>query len=119
MIRLFGQLSLILACIYAMTQCLLPLIGYWRNKNQFLLAVARPSAYGQCFFVLLAYGLLTYAFVSNDFSLTYVAQNSHASLPLMYRLTAVWGAHEGSILLWIVLINLWTETLKTLSKQWR
>jgi cytochrome c-type biogenesis protein CcmF len=110
MIRLFGHLSLSIACAYAIIQCALPLIGYWR-KNNYLLAAARPCAIGQCFFVLLAYVLLTIAFVTNDFSIAYVAHNSHATLPLMYRLTAVWGAHEGSILLWIVLLNLWTLTV--------
>ena len=68
--------------------------------------VRAPS--GQFIFILIAYILLTIAFGLNDFSIAYVAANSHPSLPLIYRLTAVWGAHEGSILLWIVILNIWT-----------
>ncbi len=107
MIALFGNLSLILALIFSFIQSVLPLCGYWR-QNPYLLAFARPSVWGQCIFVLIAYLLLTVAFVTNDFSIAYVAENSHPLLPLMYRLTAVWGAHEGSILLWIVMLNIWT-----------
>lgn len=107
MIRLFGEIALYLALFYSVIQSALPLIGYWRG-NRYLLACARPSAFGQAFFVFMAYALLTIAFAQSDFSIAYVAANSHPLLPLMYRLTAVWGAHEGSILLWIVLLNLWT-----------
>lgn len=107
MIRLLGDVSLLCALFFATMQSILPLAGFWR-KNPYLLAVARPAAWGQCFFVVLAYLLLTLAFGINDFSIAYVAENSHPLLPLMYRLTAVWGAHEGSILLWILLLNSWT-----------
>ncbi len=107
MIRIAGEVTLMFALFFALLQSVMPLIGY-KNRNPYLLACARPAAYAQAFFVLLAYGLLTVAFVNNDFSIAYVAANSHASLPLMYRLTAVWGAHEGSILLWIVMLNVWT-----------
>lgn len=107
MIQLLGQFSLVVALIFAFLQSFLPLWGFYQD-NIYLKAFARPSALGQFAFVMLAYALLTFAFYNNDFSLTYVAANSHASLPLMYRLTAVWGAHEGSILLWILILNLWT-----------
>jgi cytochrome c-type biogenesis protein CcmF len=66
---------------------------------------------------MIAYVLLTIAFGINDFSIAYVAANSHPSLPLMYRLTAVWGAHEGSILLWIVILNLWTVAFSIVSEK--
>lgn len=107
MIGLFGNVCLYAALIFAVLQAVLPLIGQWRN-NVYLLAASRPCALGQFFFVTAAYGLLTAAFAVNDFSLAYVAQNSHSSLPLMYRLAGVWGAHEGSILLWIFILNAWT-----------
>lgn len=107
MISLFGYIALTLALAAALLQSALPLIGYYR-QNPYFLAVARPAALAQCIFVASAYGLLTYAFAMNDFSLTYVAANSHPLLPLMYRLTAVWGAHEGSILLWILVLNIWS-----------
>jgi len=106
-ISLFGEISLVFSLIFSLLQSALPLWGYWRN-NPYLLACARPSAWGQFIFIFIAYLLLTIAFVTNDFSIAYVGANSHPTLPLMYRLTAVWGAHEGSILLWIVILNVWT-----------
>lgn len=107
MIGLFGNILLIIALVFSCLQCALPIIGYWRN-NVYLLAAARPAAIGQFFLVLSAYLLLTYAFVISDFSILYVANNSHQDLPLMYRATALWGAHEGSILLWVLILNIWT-----------
>jgi cytochrome c-type biogenesis protein CcmF len=106
-IHLFGQISLYLALFFAFTQSAIPLCGY-KRKNVYALACARPSAWAQFICVLSAYLCLTIAFATNDFSIAYVAANSHASLPLMYRLTAVWGAHEGSILLWILMLAIWT-----------
>lgn len=107
MISLLGFSTLFLAFSAALFQGILPLLGYYR-QNPYLLAIARPAALAQCSFVIAAYALLTYAFAINDFTLTYVAANSHPLLPLMYRLTAVWGAHEGSILLWILVLNIWS-----------
>lgn len=107
MIGLFGTLCLYAALGFSVLQMTLPLLGQWR-KNIYLLAAARPCALGQFFCVASAYGLLTFAFAHNDFSLAYVAQNSHPSLSIMYRLAGVWGAHEGSILLWIFILNCWT-----------
>src|SRR5579862_8635822 len=103
----FGKIALSLALLSAFLQSLLPLLGYYR-KNAYALASARPLAWLQFFFVASAYVLLTIAFAKSDYSITYVAANSHVSLPLMYKLTAVWGAHEGSILLWIFILNIWT-----------
>lgn len=107
MIGLFGQVSLYLALLFSLLQSIVPLWGYFRN-NSYAIAFARPSAFGQFFFICIAYALLTVAFAINDFSIAYVAANSHPLLPLMYRLTALWGAHEGSILLWIFILNAWT-----------
>lgn len=107
MITLFGEISLIFALIFSLIQSIFPLWGYYRN-NPYALAFARPAALGQCVFIVGAYLLLTMAFVVSDFSINYVAANSHITLPLMYKLTAAWGAHEGSILLWIVILNSWT-----------
>lgn len=116
MIRLMGEISLWIALAFSLLQTVIPLTGYFR-QNAYALAFARPSAYAQCFFILLAYILLTIAFGINDFSIAYVAANSHPSLPLMYRLTAVWGAHEGSILLWIVMLNFWTLAYSYISNK--
>lgn len=107
MIQLIGEMSLYLALCFSLLQSVLPLLGYKFN-NAYLLAFARPSAWGQFLLIATAYAALTIAFGNNDFSIAYVAANSHPSLPLMYRLTAVWGAHEGSILLWILFLNAWT-----------
>lgn len=107
MIHIFGTLSLYVALSFAFLQSILPLIGYC-TKNPYFFAAARPCVYGGLAAIMSAYGLLTYAFISNDFSLLYVAANSHPLLPLMYRATAIWGAHEGSILLWILMLYLWT-----------
>lgn len=106
MIRLVGEISLIFALVFSLLQSVLPLIGYYR-RSPYLLAFARPSAWGQSLFILCAYIVLTIAFCTSDFSIAYVAENSHPSLPFMYRLTAVWGAHEGSILLWVFILNCW------------
>jgi len=115
-IRLAGEISLLLSLLFSLTQSVIPLWGYWRN-NPYALSFARSSAFLQCIFILIAYALLTIAFGISDFSIAYVAANSHPSLPMMYRLTAVWGAHEGSILLWVVILNIWTIIFSIVSKK--
>jgi cytochrome c-type biogenesis protein CcmF len=109
-----GQLALILALLLALAQGVLPLLGAWRG-NGALMAVARPAAAGQAVFVAMAFGVLSWAFLHFDFSVRYVADNSNLALPWYYRLAAVWGAHEGSLLLWIFILNLWTVALAALS----
>jgi cytochrome c-type biogenesis protein CcmF len=111
-----GQFALILALLLALTQCVLPLIGAWKNSSA-LIAVARPAVAGQFVFVALAFGVLTYAFVTQDFSVAYVAQNSNLALPWYYRFSAVWGAHEGSLMLWILILNIWTLALAAFSRR--
>ncbi|OGT36054.1 MAG: hypothetical protein A3F11_05430 [Gammaproteobacteria bacterium RIFCSPHIGHO2_12_FULL_37_14] len=109
MLSLFGTIALLFALFFSFLQAVLPLWGY-RRDNAIMLAFARPAAYGQCVYILIAYVLLTIAFANSDFTITYVAANSHPNLPLIYRLTALWGSHEGSILLWILILNVWTVT---------
>ena len=111
-----GQFALILALLLAAVQCALPLFGAWRG-NAALVAIARPAVAGQAVFVVLAFGVLTYAFVTQDFSVAYVAQNSNLALPWYYRFSAVWGAHEGSLLLWILILNVWTVAVATFSRR--
>jgi len=111
-----GQLALILALLLALAQGILPLIGAWRG-NRALMAVARPAAAGQAVFVALAFGILVWAFVHFDFSVRYVADNSNLALPWYYRIAAVWGAHEGSLLLWIFILNVWTVALAAFSQK--
>ena len=109
-----GQLALILALLLALAQGVLPLIGAWRG-NRALMAVARPAAAGQAVFVAFAFGILVWAFLHFDFSVQYVADNSNLELPWYYRIAAVWGAHEGSLLLWILILNVWTVALVAFS----
>lgn len=116
MIRLIGELSLLTALCFALLQFALPAWGYIK-KNTYLLASARTLALGQCLFILLSFALLTAAFITSDFSIAYVAANSHPNLPFMYRLTALWGAHEGSLLLWIAILNGWTMAYTVIGKQ--
>jgi len=111
-----GQFALILALLLAAVQCALPLFGAWRGDAR-LVAIARPAVAGQAVFVVLAFGVLTYAFVTQDFSVAYVAQNSNRALPWYYRFSAVWGAHEGSLLLWILILNVWTVAVATFSRR--
>jgi cytochrome c-type biogenesis protein CcmF len=111
-----GQFSLILALLLAFVQFTLPIYGAWRG-NATLIGLARPVVAGQAVFVVLAFVLLTYAFVMQDFSVAYVAQNSNLSLPWYYRFPAVWGAHEGSLLLWILILNIWTVAVAAFSRR--
>ncbi|MBL8274105.1 MAG: heme lyase CcmF/NrfE family subunit [Xanthomonadales bacterium] len=110
-----GQLALILALLLALVQSTLPLVGAQRGNARWM-SVARPAAYAQCVFVVFAFVLLTHAFVVQDFSVAYVAQNSNLNLPVHYRYSAVWGAHEGSLLLWVLVLNLWTVAVAALSR---
>ena len=116
MIPELGQFALILALLLSLVQCVLPLIGA-HTGNRALIAVARPAVAGQAVFVAIAFAILTWAFLSQDFSVAYVAQNSNSLLPWYYRYTAVWGAHEGSLLLWILILNLWTVAVATFSRK--
>ncbi|MBE7419002.1 MAG: heme lyase CcmF/NrfE family subunit [Ideonella sp.] len=106
MIPELGQFALLLALAVALVQGTLPIIGAARG-NATWMALARPAAQAQCALVVLAFVALAYAFASNDFSVLYVAQNSNSALPLHYRLAGVWGGHEGSLLLWLLMLNLW------------
>lgn len=114
MIPELGQLALVLALLLAVVQAILPLVGAWVGSRP-LMAVARPAAAGQAVFVAVAFGALVYAFLTFDFSVAYVAQNSNLELPWYYRIAAVWGAHEGSLLLWILILNVWTTALAIFS----
>lgn len=103
----YGTWMLYSALICAILQSFVPTLGY-RFKNVYALALVRPAAYAQCAFVSFAYLFLTLSFVTNDFTNLYVAANAHRSLPFFYKVTALWGAHEGSILLWLLTFNIWS-----------
>jgi cytochrome c-type biogenesis protein CcmF len=110
-----GNFALVLALVLALVQSSLPLYGAWRG-NTGLMATARSTAYGQFVFLFIAYAALTTAFVQQDFSVAYVAQNSNTLLPMLYRFSAVWGAHEGSLLLWVLILSTWTIAVATFSR---
>jgi cytochrome c-type biogenesis protein CcmF len=107
MIAELGQVTLIFALILAVVQSAAALYGVHKN-NAALIAMVRPAVFTQCLMVLLSFGLLTWLFISQDFSVEYVARNSNFALPVAYRISAVWGAHEGSLLLWVTILNLWS-----------
>lgn len=107
MIPTLGELALILAFLFAIIQGTLPLIGVWKN-NTTLSNLAVPAARLQFLFLLVSFAILEYAFYVNDFSVRYVANTSNSQLPLMYKLAAIWGGHEGSMLLWVTILAVWT-----------
>ncbi|MFY9259228.1 MAG: heme lyase CcmF/NrfE family subunit [Gallionella sp.] len=115
MIPELGHFSLIVALFLAATLGTLPIIGAARN-NAVLMGVARPLAYGQMLLMSFAFAALAYAFLNNDFSVLYVAQHSNSQLPAIYRFSAIWGGHEGSLLLWAVLLACWTAAVAFYSK---
>src|ERR1700683_706427 len=102
-----GHFALILALLLAALQAFFGIAGAALARERWMSAVMPPVA-GQSVMVATAVGCLIAAFVSNDFSVRYVADNSNTALPLFYRVTSLWGAHEGSLLLWILLLALWT-----------
>src|SRR6266850_1507398 len=102
-----GQFSLIVALLIAVIQVTLPMIGATRGKRSWM-AVGIPAGRAQFIFVAVAFGCLAYLFVTNDFSVLNVASNSNSQLPVHYRLAATWGSHEGSLLLWTLILGFWT-----------
>lgn len=116
MIAEFGQITLALALAFSLLLAVYPLWGASRGHSGAML-IAKPLAYGQFLFTLLAYIALTWAFVVNDFSIAYVAANSNTALPLAYRITAVWGSHEGSFLLWMLMQAGWIAAVALFSKR--
>ncbi|MFT3896345.1 MAG: heme lyase CcmF/NrfE family subunit [Thermomonas sp.] len=110
-----GHFALVLALLVVLLQAALPLVGAQRGIGAWM-AAARPAAYAQLALVAFAFAVLTYAFVAQDRSFEYVAQNSNSLLPLVYRYTAVWGAHEGSLLLWLLVLASWTGAVARFSR---
>ncbi|TMH98621.1 MAG: heme lyase CcmF/NrfE family subunit [Betaproteobacteria bacterium] len=109
-----GQFALCLALIVALAQSFFPLLGASR-QNFGWMALARPAAQAQALLVAFAFGCLTYAFVANDFSVAYVAMHSNTALPLHYRIAGVWGGHEGSLLLWALMLGVWMTAVSLFS----
>jgi cytochrome c-type biogenesis protein CcmF len=110
-----GHFALIIALLLAAVQGILPIYGAARG-NAALMALARPAARGQFVFVALAFACLANAFLNNDFSVLYVAEHSNSQLPAHYRFAAIWGGHEGSLLLWTLILTVWTVSVSVFSK---
>ncbi|HKO07090.1 MAG TPA: cytochrome c biogenesis protein CcsA, partial [Alphaproteobacteria bacterium] len=104
MIAEIGHFALVLALCVALVQASVPLWGAARG-NGALMALARPAAQAQFVLVLIAFLALMYAFASSDFSVFVVAENSHSTMPLVYKLAGVWGNHEGSMVLWVLILT--------------
>ena len=115
MIPEIGQFLLILALCMALVLGTLPIIGAHRGLSGWI-AVAKPAAYAQLLFMALSYSCLTYSCLTHDFSVKYIATNSNTSLPTLYLISGVWGAHEGSLLLWGLVLTIWTGLVAQFSK---
>ena len=100
-----GNFALVLALVLAIIQGSLPMIGAQLGNRQ-LMAVAEPAAFGQFLFVAIAFAVLTHAFVVSDFSVLTVVANSHSAKPMLYKISGVWGNHEGSLVLWVLILTL-------------
>ena len=104
MIVELGHYALILAFVIATLQAIVPMVGAQRG-DRVLMALAGPAATSQFFLVAISFGALTYAFVTSDFSLRLVVNNSHTLKPMLYKVAGVWGNHEGSLLLWVLALS--------------
>lgn len=110
-----GHFALILALGFAILQTALPALGVFA-KNALWINSARPLAAGQLVFVGISFAVLVTLFLQDDFSVRYVADNSNTLLPDQYKVSAVWGAHEGSLLLWVLILALWTAAVSAFSR---
>lgn len=115
MIPELGHISLILALCLSVMLATLPIIGAARN-NMLWMNLARPLTAGVFVFLTLALLILAYSFVQDDFSVSFVAQHSNSMLPTRYKLTAVWGGHEGSFLFWTFMLGAWMLAVSIYSK---
>jgi len=115
MIPELGNFALILALCLSLVLAIFPMIGSLNNTPGWM-ALARPTAWGQFFFTALSFACLLHAFLTDDFSVFYVAQHGNTQLPTLYKISAVWGAHEGSLLLWVLILSGWTVAVSRLSR---
>ncbi|WP_374973503.1 heme lyase CcmF/NrfE family subunit [Spongiibacter marinus] len=116
MIIELGHFSLILGFAFALLLAVVPMLGVWRGDRR-AMAAGATLAWGQCLFTTLAISGLFYAFLSDDFSVNIVALQSNSQLPVAYKFSALWGGHEGSLLLWLEILTLWTVAVAVFSKQ--
>ena len=115
MIPEIGNFLLSLSIALSVLLSIYPLWGAARQDVR-MMSVARPLTYGLFFSIAISFGCLVYAFITNDFTVSYVAANSNTQLPVYYRIAATWGAHEGSLLLWVLLLSCWTLAVALFSR---
>ena len=115
MIPEFGQLAIIFATLLSVCLAVIPLVGSFNGRISWMMS-SRSLALGFFVFVALAFALLSYSFYVDDFSVKYVAGHSNSLLPVYYKLSAVWGGHEGSLLLWVLMLAGWTLAVSVFSK---
>src|SRR5215468_47496 len=114
MVAEVGHYALVLALALALIQSVVPLIGAW-TRDGALMAVAGPTAIAQFGFVALSFAMLVSCYVGSDFSVRNVYENSHSAMPLIYKITSAWGNHEGSMLLWVLILALFGALVAALA----
>ncbi|MEO8346312.1 MAG: heme lyase CcmF/NrfE family subunit [Betaproteobacteria bacterium] len=115
MIPELGHFALILALLVALVQSVLPLVGA-RRRDAALMGIAKPAARLQFILVAFSFGCLAWSFATSDFSVVNVVENSNTQLPLQYRIAATWGSHEGSLLLWVLMLTGWATAVTLRSR---
>jgi len=115
MIPEIGEFALIIALFVSVVLALIPMYGA-STGNEMWMTYAKPLAMGQFFFVVISFICLGYAFSQDDFSVVYVAQHSNSQMPIQFKLSAIWGGHEGSLLLWALILSGWTFAVSRFSK---
>ena len=115
MIPELGNFSLVLALSLAVLLSVIPMVGVYKN-SELMMTLSRPLCTGVWVFMVISFGCLAYAFLNDDFSVAYVASNSNSLLPVCYKFTAVWGGHEGSLLLWVLMVASWTYAVSLFSR---
>jgi len=111
-----GHFALVLALVFTLLQVILPAIGF-AKQNKTLVQLTKPLLWGQFFWIAVSFAVLMNAFVVDDFTVKYVANNSNTELPLLFKVSAVWGAHEGSLLLWALILSAWSVAVSVFSKR--
>jgi len=110
MIPELGHFALIVALFLSVIGAIVPHMGISRGDSR-LMAIAEPIAYSQFLMAVTAFGALTYAYIISDFSVLNVATNSHTAKPLLYKISGVWGNHEGSLMLWVLILSLFAAAV--------
>ncbi|MDA9109157.1 heme lyase CcmF/NrfE family subunit [Woeseiaceae bacterium] len=115
MIPEIGQFALIISLCLTLCLGCFGLLGAHKNNSE-LMSLVRPLTHAQFIFIMLAFVSLAYSFIVDDFSVLYIANNSHSELPNLFKFSAVWGAHEGSLLLWVLILSVWMVLVANFSK---